>query len=568
MGFELRSQDKNKTTTESTKVARPKVIPIKTDRQKESERLSLMKEKAGDIKQLGSKSELGMQKNIDQMLNPLTAFGYAARNEELPKNFGKGPRNILDNVVDIVNPFFYAKKGLSAIGNTASGVSNVAKGKLPSAKRDFKNAAVDALEVLPAAASVVGEVKLAERLIKGKNYTAKNAVRTLDKSIGKVDDVVNSANKLKTSNEPVGIKSINKILESVDGKNYASKYKSVKKAPNTQGASSSTLDNIMNFSKTGKEPQKKIVGYLDDASEEPTLYSEFSEKWKNDVEKSFNKIGEETGKHLKEFEATHGASYSERDANLFARLKGTDAGKRDPLVSNVIKEQSDKFKYAEEFGYTKSGEKNKRKVDNAFATKHGIDKTGYTKTDELLNNVYSQGYDSKINGRTAHIEGVVNKKFYKKDIVPRLENLVTKNKLKSEETLYRGDKDYAVKKVWRNGEKLPKGSVAFSDLQKGDVWKPGSFVSTSIDKNVAAGFGKIRSEIKAPAGQSTLYSNSVKGGQFTSEKEALLPSKLKFKVEGKTGTGGNIDFKHSIVNPYTVTGAIGGSMMFSGNKKK
>lgn len=373
---------------------------------------------------------------------------------------------------------------------------------------------------------------------------------------------------VKTIAEPVGIKSINKILESVDGKNYASKYKSVKKAPNTQGASSSTLDNIMNFSKTGKEPQKKIVGYLDDASEEPTLYSKFAEKWKNDVEKSFNKIGEETGKHLKEFEATHGASYSERDVNLFARLKGTDAGKRDPLVSNVIKEQSDKFKYAEEFGYTKSGEKNKRKVDNAFATKHGIDKSGFTKTDELLNNVYSQGYDSKINGRTAHIDGVVNKKFYKKDIVPRLENLVTKNKLKSEETLYRGDKDYAVKKVWRNGEKLPKGSVAFSDLQKGDVWKPGSFVSTSIDKNVASGFGKIRSEIKAPAGQSTLYSNSVKGGQFTSEKEALLPSKLKFKVEGKTGTGGNINFKHSIVNPYTVTGVIGGSMMFSGNKKK
>jgi len=537
MGFELRS--KYKVVTESTKVAKPKVIPIKTDRQKEGERLASMKEKAGDIKQLGSKSELGMQKNIDQMLNPLTAFGYAARNEEMPRNFGKGPRNILDNVVDIVNPFYYAKKGLSAIDNTASGVSNVAKGKLPSAKRDFKNAAVDALEVLPAAASIVGEVKLAERLIKGKNYTAKNVVRTLDKSVGKVDDVVSSANKLKTN-----------------------------KAPSKQGASSSTLDNIMNFSKTGKEPQKKIVGHLDDASEEPTLYDKFSEKWKNDTEKSFRKIGEETGKHLKEFEATHGASYSERDANLFARLKGTDAGKRDPLVSNVIKEQSDKFKHAEEFGLHRPSMKDKIKQDYAFESKHGIGESGYTKTDELLNNVYSQGYDSKINGRTAHIDGTVNKKFYKKDIAPRLENLVTKNKLKSEETLYRGDKDYAVKKIWRNGEKLPKGSVAFSDLQKGDIWKPGSFVSTSIDKNVASGFGKIRSEIKAPAGQSTLYSNSVRGGQFTSEKEALLPSKLKFKVEGKKGTGGNIDFKHSIVNPYTVAGAIGGSMMFSGNKKK
>lgn len=514
MGFELRSQGKNKTITESTKVARPKVIPIKTDRQKENERLSSMKEKAGDIKQYTPQSKTN--KVVEVALNPLTAFGYAARNSDIPNNFSKGPRNILDNAVDIVNPSFYTKKGISAIGNTASGISNVAKGKLPSAKRDFKNAAVDALEVLPAAASIVGEVKLAERLSKVKNYTVKNAVRTLDKSVGKVDDIVNSVNKLST----------------------------------------------------GKEPQKKIVGYIEYPSEESTLYGKFSEKWKRNVEKSFRQIGEKTGKNLKEFEATHGASYSERDVNLFARLKGTDAGKRDPLVSNVIKEQSDKLKHAEEFGLHKPSMQDKIKQDNAFETKHGIDKSGFTKTDELLNNVYSQGYDSKINGRTAHIDGVVNKKFYKKDIAPRLENLVTKNKLKSEETLYRGDKDYAVKKVWRNGEKLPKGSVAFSDLQKGDVWKPGSFVSTSIDKNVASGFGKIRSEIKAPAGQSTLYSNSVKGGQYTSEKEALLPSKLKFKVEGRTGTGGNINFKHSIVNPYTVTGTIGGSMMFGGNKKK
>ena len=495
MGFELRSQDKNKTITESTKVARPKVIPIKTDRQKESERLSLMKEKAGDIKQLGSKAGIDERKNVDQLLNPLTAFGYAARNEEMPKNFGKGPRNILDNVVDIVNPFFYAEKGLSAIGNTVSGVSNIAKGKYPSAKRDFKNAAIDAFEVLPAAAEIKSSMKVA-------------------KGVSAVEKI-----PVKTYVEPVGIKSIKKVMASL--------------------------------------PEKKV-----------SKWTSLNNKWTEDVENSYEKIGEMTGKYLKKFELKHGSSYSQRDANLFARLEETKRGKTDPLVASEVQKLSDQYRYADQINISKSSVENRIKQDNAFETKHGIDRSTFTKTDELLNNVYSQGYDSKINGRTAHIDGVVNKKFYKKDVIPKLESLVTKNKLKSEETLFRGDHNYKVGKVWRDGKKLPKGSVDFVDLKEGDVWKPGSFVSTSTSKGVAEGFGNITSEIKAPTGQSTLYSNAVKGGRFTSEKEVLLPSKLKFKVEGKTGTNGNINFKQSIVNPYTITGAIGGSMMFSGNKKK
>lgn len=377
-------------------------------------------------------------------------------------------------------------------------------------------------------------------VVKGGVKLAKAGIKTLSKKA--------LAPVAKTSIEPVGIKSINKALESVE----TSKYKSVKKAP-----------------KTDNQTPKKVIGYLDDsADEEPSLFSKFVNKWSENTERSYRQIGDKTGEYLKEFETTHGSSYSERDANLFARMKGTETGRRDPLVSNLIKEDADKFKFAEEFGLSKESMQNKIKQDNAFENKHGIDKSKFTKTDELLNNVYSQGYDGKINQRKQNLKNVVNKSLYKKDIIPKLENLVTKNKLKSEETLYRGDYNYPVGKVWRDGVKQPKGSIDFIDLKKGDVWKPGSFVSTSVDKSVASGFGKIQSEIKAPAGQSTLYSNSVQGGRFKSEKEALLPSKLKFKVEGRLGTGGNINFKHSIVNPYTVTGAIGGSMMFSGNKKK
>ena len=54
-------------------------------------------------------------------LNPLTAFGYAARNENLPDNFSRGERNPLDNAVDLINPAFYANEGKQAVTSLATG---------------------------------------------------------------------------------------------------------------------------------------------------------------------------------------------------------------------------------------------------------------------------------------------------------------------------------------------------------------------------------------------------------------------------------------------------------------
>jgi len=367
-----------------------------------------------------------------------------------------------------------------------------------------------------------------------------------------------------------------KILSKAD--KVADVSKVVKGISKAEGPSNKAIDAIKDFSKNFDKPVKKseapkVTYHLDDA-EEPDAWDTMMQKWKKADASADKKIGKYSEAHKQKFEGKYGTTYNKKDIDLYGRLQETELGKRDPNVANVITEAKDNLKSKDALERA-SMEKHDFQPQREFEKKHGISKK-YTKTEELLNNVYTHGYDSNINNRTTHIGDKTNKTFYKKEVKPRLENLVKKNKLKSEESLYRGDYDYDVKHVWRGGVKQPKGSVKFSELQVGDVWKPKSFISTTQNQEISGAFGTIRSEIKAPKGQSILPSNSVKGGEYTAEKEVLLPSKLKFKVEGKlnagtTKSGGKegpkVFYKQSIVNPYTIAGGLGLSTMFQNNKK-
>lgn len=341
-----------------------------------------------------------------------------------------------------------------------------------------------------------------------------------------------------------------------------------------EGPSNKAMNAIKSFSKDFNKPKENKTTYHLDDAEEPDAWDTMMQKWKKADASADKKISKYSDTHKQKFEGKYGTTYNKKDVDLYGRLQETELGKRDPNVSNVIKEEKDNLK-SKNVEQLAMKEKYDLKPQRDFEKKHGITKS-YTKTEELLNNVYTHGYDSNINNRTTHIGDKTNKTFYKKEIKPRLENLVKKNKLKSEESLYRGDHDYDVKHVWRGGVKQPKGSVKFSELKVGDVWKPKSFVSTTNYAPMSDSFGTIRSEIKAPKGQSILNSNSVKGGEYTAEKEVLLPSKLKFKIEGRlsagtTTSGGKkgpkVLYKQSIVNPYTVAGGLGLSTMFGNNKK-
>lgn len=76
-------------------------------------------EKTGEIKQYESQSTFNRLKEV--ALNPVTAFGYAARNQVLPENFSRGERNPVDYAVDVINPAQYLHDATNVVEGTAAG---------------------------------------------------------------------------------------------------------------------------------------------------------------------------------------------------------------------------------------------------------------------------------------------------------------------------------------------------------------------------------------------------------------------------------------------------------------
>ena len=73
-----------------------------TQDQREREDYNAYNQERGSIEKYVPESTWNRTKAI--VSNPLTAFGYAARNQSLPKNFQYGERNVLDNAIDWINP--------------------------------------------------------------------------------------------------------------------------------------------------------------------------------------------------------------------------------------------------------------------------------------------------------------------------------------------------------------------------------------------------------------------------------------------------------------------------------
>jgi hypothetical protein len=81
-----------------------------------------------------NKSELKQHKDIDWIekamgiaTHPLTAFGYAARNEDLPDNFEKADNtNPLDDVIGMINPARRFKSGVNTMESLGKGDLNKA----------------------------------------------------------------------------------------------------------------------------------------------------------------------------------------------------------------------------------------------------------------------------------------------------------------------------------------------------------------------------------------------------------------------------------------------------------
>lgn len=143
-GKEIKISQKDATSNIKPETSKPL-----TSKQIEQRRLQELQQRQGDVHSYTPQSTSSRISEI--ALNPLTAFGYAARNENLPEHFSKGERNSLDMATDIINPAYYLNQANEAGNNVGSSISNIAQGNLPAAYKDIKNAGMNTLNALPLA---------------------------------------------------------------------------------------------------------------------------------------------------------------------------------------------------------------------------------------------------------------------------------------------------------------------------------------------------------------------------------------------------------------------------------
>jgi len=139
--------------------------------------------------------------------HPVTAFGYGARNEDLPDNFSRGEINPHEQAVDLINPAFYANQ----VGQFAK---NVVTGHPI-------DAGMNALNVLPLASeykalsrigkglqegSIIEDVFNPKNIKKFKPYKVKTDLET---GVSYYDDYVKPIPKDFSSNDPIAKLKIN-----------------------------------------------------------------------------------------------------------------------------------------------------------------------------------------------------------------------------------------------------------------------------------------------------------------------------------------------------------------------
>lgn len=207
---------------------------------------------------------------------------------------------------------------------------------------------------------------------------------------------------------------------------------------------------------------------------------------------------------------------------------------------------------------------------NAFHESEGL-KSLTDNKHKLAQDLYTLGYDSDINKRTSGLRKSNSYKQAIDEISDDLEAAIKTNKLKNSRTFYRGVEDYDVD-VIRNSEKM---RIPISEAQIGDVYEPGSFMSTSLNNHNFFYTGSdVKMDIKAPGGgkQSILHPNSTMSrSNVPMEEEVILPRKLKYKMVGsKESTSGNakVNSIWEILNPYLYpTVGVGALINNEKNKK-
>ena len=155
-------QNDNIPTTAS--VRKKTMERVEYDQQKA---IQAARDKQGYIEKAGPKQST-VSKTWSILTNPMTALSYKIKGKELPDNFEKGPRNVLDYAVDFINPYGVVDAASNIPGDLSRG--------------DFGAAALNTLAAFPAlhetgvlakAAKTTGQLSKAKNLKEATAYLTK-----------------------------------------------------------------------------------------------------------------------------------------------------------------------------------------------------------------------------------------------------------------------------------------------------------------------------------------------------------------------------------------------------------
>ena len=112
-----------------------------------------------------------ISKTWDVITNPMTAFGYIARNEDVPDYFTRGERNNLDMATDVINPAAWVNYAGHGIKDISSVPGKLMEGDFEGASKSTLSGSLNLLSVIPIAQELKPFVpSTVKTLPKAKNF--------------------------------------------------------------------------------------------------------------------------------------------------------------------------------------------------------------------------------------------------------------------------------------------------------------------------------------------------------------------------------------------------------------
>lgn len=422
--------------------------------------------------------------NLLEGYRPLMNQAEVLRDANNPQNVLMRNTGGLDNIFNAFNPGAYV----------ANYNSNIKKG-------NYADAAVDAADILlaPTALGAAGDLKditkAGEKV--GQYFTSKVPTKAEKLSLKAVNQLVDNATK-KVYHQLEDDAAFSDLSTSISNK---SNFNYLAKNFNPEAPAISIED----FNKSRALAESSNSRFIDNPAYTDYLVTRYREQFARE-----NNIPLE--------------AVSNRDVALYGRMRESELLPR-TNPKDVI-----------ESGRLGTKE---REAHNKFLADNPQISSDLTPEEEVILDSYTLGYDRNINNRGNGLDYSTGQipEFYSKEVAPKLEEIIKKNKLAKEQRLIRGTSDFI---IGEGGSNVIRGenvldNINFSDLQIGDVFVPKSFTSTSASNYLTNNFVTSNNNpdyaIIAPKGQSFVYPNSTNIQRFPNESEVILPKDLQFKLE-------------------------------------